>query len=513
MRIPPIGTIYAMLLNLDQRINTVLLANGQAETKIPKVWDFTVPSVNAQYSYAIQYAQYARDAQVRSRARWVEEGEVSSSYFFRLEKKRSADRWISAVRNDDGTIVSSPDELCRSFSHFNISLFTAAGTDQPVQSDMLGNLSSVLSQDEALSCEGHLPIEEVFVALQGMARYVKFKTWSLQAQWVKRFASSPSGWATFLNHPPSKKTTGKKSDKSQKPSNPSSAPNQPSNPESVQTVLRVTEENEPSLPCGQQVNTPIDEIGTAQLFENTAENERSESWAETAQQDDDINENGAAPPPLLEASGGDLVVEVPSALSQLENVGVRFKRTPNNWKFNDDESAKLFKGYSVKFSVDTVCTSQDILFGFDAAGIDIDHATPVQRKNSNTTWVVSFDTPENKAFALELNSVTISGCEVFLGDAEHQTVIVKIYEAPPEMPDTVLIGRLSQYGKILSFRRDRLGVDLENGVRTARMRVAHPIPASMRICGELIMFYYDSQPKSCRRCGGNDHIAKIAAFF
>lgn len=267
------------------------------------------------------------------------------------------------------------------------------------------------------------------------------------------------------------------------------------------------------MPCGQQVNTPIDETGTAQLFENTTENERSESWAETAQQDDDMNENGAAPQPLLEASSGDLVVEVPSALSQLENVGVRFKRTPNNWKFNDDESAKLFKGYSVKFSVDTVCTSQDILFGFDAAGIDIDHVTPVQRKNSNRTWVVSFDTPENKAFALELNSVTISGCEVFLGDAEHQTVIVKIYEAPPEMPDTVLIGRLSQYGKILSFRRDRLGVDLENGVRTARMPVAHPIPASMRICGELIMFYYDSQPKSCRRCGGNDHIAIIAAFF
>ena len=40
-RIPPIGTIYAMLLNqynrelnLVQRINTVLLASGQAETKV-----------------------------------------------------------------------------------------------------------------------------------------------------------------------------------------------------------------------------------------------------------------------------------------------------------------------------------------------------------------------------------------------------------------------------------------------------------------------------------------------
>jgi len=40
----------------------------------------------------------ARGAQVRSRIRWVEEGEWSSAYFFRLEKKRLTDRRISALR-------------------------------------------------------------------------------------------------------------------------------------------------------------------------------------------------------------------------------------------------------------------------------------------------------------------------------------------------------------------------------------------------------------------------------
>ena len=33
----------------------------------------------------------AKGAQVRSRIRWVEEGEFSSSYFLRLEKKRAVD--------------------------------------------------------------------------------------------------------------------------------------------------------------------------------------------------------------------------------------------------------------------------------------------------------------------------------------------------------------------------------------------------------------------------------------
>lgn len=36
--------------------------------------------------------EVARGAQVRARARWVEEGDSSSAYFFRLEKKRGADR-------------------------------------------------------------------------------------------------------------------------------------------------------------------------------------------------------------------------------------------------------------------------------------------------------------------------------------------------------------------------------------------------------------------------------------
>ena len=112
----------------------------------------------------------ARGAQVRSRIRWVEEGECSSSYFFRLEKKRSADRWISALRAEDGSIVSSPVDLCQSFTCFYSSLYTAAPTDPVVQSSLLGNLSSSLPPDKASQCEGHLTVEECFVALQGMAR-------------------------------------------------------------------------------------------------------------------------------------------------------------------------------------------------------------------------------------------------------------------------------------------------------------------------------------------------------
>ena len=111
----------------------------------------------------------AKGAQVRSRIRWVEEGETSSAYFFRLEKKNAADRWISALRESDGSIVSSPSDLCRSFASFYSSLFTAEVTDPSVQASLLATLPSVLSPVQASLCEGHLSADECLLALQGMA--------------------------------------------------------------------------------------------------------------------------------------------------------------------------------------------------------------------------------------------------------------------------------------------------------------------------------------------------------
>ena len=51
-------------------------------------------------------------SRVRARAKWAEEGESSSRYFFRLEKKRGADQWCSTLRIEDGTIVSGISDIC-----------------------------------------------------------------------------------------------------------------------------------------------------------------------------------------------------------------------------------------------------------------------------------------------------------------------------------------------------------------------------------------------------------------
>ena len=129
-----------------------------------------VPYHSALSELAALDSRAAKGAQVHSRVRWVEEGESSSAYFFRLEKKRSTDRWIAALREDDGSIISSPHDLCHCLSSFYSGLFTAAPTDPLVQSSFLNNISSSLDPDQAALCEGLLTPDECFLALQGMAR-------------------------------------------------------------------------------------------------------------------------------------------------------------------------------------------------------------------------------------------------------------------------------------------------------------------------------------------------------
>ena len=112
---------------------------------------------------------------------------------------------------------------------------------------------------------------------------------------------------------------------------------------------------------------------------------------------------------------------------------------------------RLNKDLSVYFSCEAVSTIQEILEGFDTAGIDIDFISSFQFRRSNRTWIVTFNDHRAKNVALGIDEIIICGCQVLLGDCENRVRLVKVYEAPCEMPDTVLIGRLPAYGKVLFF--------------------------------------------------------------
>lgn len=65
---------------------------------------------------------------------------------------------------------------------------------------------------------------------------------------------------------------------------------------------------------------------------------------------------------------------------------------------------------------------------------------------------------------MEVSLIEIVGSTVFFGDCENCLVVVKIYEASVEFFDIVVIGRLSYYCRVMSFRRDKIVLFIESGV-------------------------------------------------
>ena len=172
-RIKGLSINYCCARSSDNAVKRGLLSRLASHLK--ERVDIGVLSLVGPYQSVLQQlaaldVEVAKGAQVRARARWIEEGETSSSYFFRLEKKRGSDRWIAAVRNDDGQIVASPEGLCSSFSAFYSSLFTAEPTDPIAQESLLRHIESSLPPAQSESCEGLLSVEECSEALSGMAK-------------------------------------------------------------------------------------------------------------------------------------------------------------------------------------------------------------------------------------------------------------------------------------------------------------------------------------------------------
>ena len=112
--------------------------------------------------------QAAQGTQVRSRVRWVKEGETSTAFFFRLERKRGADRRISALKAADGTVVSDTASLSDVITSFYSSLFSSQPTDGDSCVSLLQHVTSTLYPGDVEVCEGLLTPEECHAALVGM---------------------------------------------------------------------------------------------------------------------------------------------------------------------------------------------------------------------------------------------------------------------------------------------------------------------------------------------------------
>ena len=131
--------------------------------------------------------QDAEGARIRSRVQWAEEGEASTRFFLRMEKKHGIEEWVPSILNPDGILVSDIDGICRSWVSFFSTLFTACPTDNSVQDELLGNISSHLPPGLGSSCDGLLSVAEVHKALDGAAKSKSPASDELPVEFYTRF--------------------------------------------------------------------------------------------------------------------------------------------------------------------------------------------------------------------------------------------------------------------------------------------------------------------------------------
>ena len=117
---------------------------------------------------------------------------------------------------------------------------------------------------------------------------------------------------------------------------------------------------------------------------------------------------------------------LPMPLQELVNNGAHFKISPKGTWRTAGGSAKLRKNLSLSFSLDTQCTSADILEGLERVGVITASISAIQRKASTKSWVVTFESVDMKELALSHGRFEVCGVPVFLSDVERNYVVVKI---------------------------------------------------------------------------------------
>jgi exonuclease III len=141
---------YSTHLNKKRRAARVYLDSRAATLKIQL--DAGHVTVLPEYKkirneLATLDAHQVQALRVRSRVRWAEEGESSSSYFLCTIRKTTADKLITSVQLEDKSYVSSTTDLLTAWQFFYKQLFTAADTDDLIQEGMLENLESTLPRE------------------------------------------------------------------------------------------------------------------------------------------------------------------------------------------------------------------------------------------------------------------------------------------------------------------------------------------------------------------------------
>ena len=111
-----------------------------------------------------------KGAQIRSRAKWIEQGEKSTKFFFNLEKQNIAKNTIKKLKKEDRSLTHTDAEVIEEGFNFYENLYKKENiTDQEINNYLReSNHPKALSEDASNRLEGKITIQECETALKSM---------------------------------------------------------------------------------------------------------------------------------------------------------------------------------------------------------------------------------------------------------------------------------------------------------------------------------------------------------
>lgn len=121
--------------------------------------------------YQIQLAR-TRESMIRSKVKWVGEGERPTKYFLNLERKNFESKIVSALIDDSGATITDPGDILGLEKEFFTKLYTDQQNDDPEQNsvhreEFLKSNTSLSDMDREL-LNRNISLEELEIALKGM---------------------------------------------------------------------------------------------------------------------------------------------------------------------------------------------------------------------------------------------------------------------------------------------------------------------------------------------------------
>lgn len=111
---------------------------------------------------------------IRSKAKWIKEGEKGTKYFCNLENRNYVEKSMESLILEDGTEVTNIKDIMNAQNEFYHNLYTTKQPKIDPESEKLffddeNPFIQKLSAEEAESCEGELTLNECLTALKNMS--------------------------------------------------------------------------------------------------------------------------------------------------------------------------------------------------------------------------------------------------------------------------------------------------------------------------------------------------------